>query len=88
MTARFAPFFYHRHPLPIRRVSPNGRIDGPSVGGHLSMDDGHVLPLNGMFGQLLGQVHMGRIMLGHHQQTGGIFVDPVHDAGAQDAVNA
>ena len=48
--------------------------------GH-AIDQRQIAAVNGMTLELVGQPMVGRVMLGHHQQPGGVLVDPVDDPG-------
>ncbi len=43
--------------------------------------EGHVTPRDRMLEELTGQAGVGPLVLGHHQQTGGVLVDAVHQTG-------
>ena len=46
-----------------------------------AVTEGHVKPPDPVVRKLLGQAVVGRIRLGHNQQTGRILVDPMDDSG-------
>ena len=80
-------FLRHAHFLPIRCASADGsihrarRLPEPSAG------NGFIFPGKAVAFDLLRQMLMGKIRFRHHQQTAGVFVDPVHDTGTDHPVD-
>ena len=59
-------------------IPADGPLDGAFVLGQVAPDHGRVDAVYGMDEELVGQVQLGRGILGHHQKPGGVFVNAVH----------
>jgi uncharacterized protein DUF6476 len=79
----------HRHLLPVCRSSADRRIDKSAAPRRLSPDDRLVKPfepaVTAMSGKQLGQALMGVVRLGDDEQSRGVLVEPMDDAGATNA---
>ena len=82
----------HRHPLSLRRVAADGRIDRPALAIRGAPDKRAVFPEErqgaAMVGEKRGKAAMRPIGLGDDQQAGRVLVEPVDDAGPPDAADA
>ena len=76
------------HLFPVRGVPPDGRVHGARVLPEGAHHNGLIGPGHGMVLELACQPHMGPVILRHRQQSGGILVDAVDDAGPQLPVDA
>ena len=79
---------HHRHLLPVGRAAADGGVHGPRV---LPEIPGHDAPVDageGVVLELGGELLMGEVVLGRDDETGGVPVDPVDDAGAQGPADA
>lgn len=75
-----APSRNHGHPGALQRMAPNGGIDC-STRNQYTLDQGLVLPVDAAPLELIHKRLVGRQRLGHHQESAGILVEPVHDSG-------
>ena len=78
----------HRHAFPVARVAPDRRIDPPDGGRRQTLHQRPIPAVNVMRLEQRPQAGMGRFRLRRHQQSGGVLVEAVHDAGPRDAANA
>ena len=78
----------HRHPLAIGRMAPDGALDVPRVVARHAPNQRVVDALDAVVLELRRERHVGRVVLGGHQHTGGSAIEPVHDAGTQHAADA
>ena len=76
------------HLLPVGGVPADGGVDGAGVLPEGAADDGFVGPRHGVVLELGGQHGVGQIVFGDSQQSAGVLVDAVDDAGPQLAVDA
>ena len=79
------PPAYRRHLLAIRRMPPHGRLDPPSVGPRIPVNEGQVNLFHLVTFELFRQPPMGRIGFGRHEKARGPFVQAVDNPGAKDA---
>ena len=68
------------HPVtePVVGVAADVPVNGSLVLADVPPHNGGVFPFDGMVEKLLGQMHLRLVVLRHHQQAGGIFVDPMY----------
>ncbi len=71
------------HPRAADRIAGDGGIYGSAFGGNCAVDQSDVGLLHLATGEHIGQLGMGLVMLGHQQQTAGLLVEPMHDAGTE-----
>src|SRR5690554_4245289 len=71
---------HHSHAFAILRVPANGRIHRSATGKRTHYH-GLVFPAHGAFLQLVNQRGVGNQAAGHHHNAGGVFIQPVHNAG-------
>ena len=80
------------HFLPCMGVTVDRRIDRAALPVRYPPDKGKIAaphwPRAAVIGELRRERLMGEVVLGDDHQSGGIFVQPVHDAGAPDAADA
>ena len=79
MRDRLAAGVAYRHALAIHRMAVDRRIDMPACGHHAH---GHrlVFALDRALGQIRDQFRVRGKGLGHHENAGGVLVEPMHDA--------
>ena len=70
------------HLLPVTGVPSDGGIHSAAVLPEGAADDGFICSGHGVVLQLACQEGMGIVVLCHRQQTGGVLVNAVDDAGA------
>jgi hypothetical protein len=72
----------HGHFLPLLGMAPNGRIDSALQRWQAPTHERRITPpqLAGL--ELRGEMAMTAVVLGDQQETGGVFVEPVHDTWA------
>ena len=89
MAARFPAAACHNgHFLALGGVSANRRVDCSLLRRHRTMHQRLVAPLQLSRLELRRQMAMAAVVLGHHQQPGGVLVQPVDDARALLAADA
>ena len=62
-------------------VAADGGVDLPRFFWDDPLGQGLIFPVHRMILELGLQPQEGFLGFGDHEQTGGVFVDPVHDAG-------
>ncbi len=82
--SRWTAVIDHRHLLPVAWVAVDGRVHHAFVLGELAETDREI----GLFDLAPTKVEaerlVGSIILRHHHETGGVFVEPVDDPGSGD----
>ena len=76
------------HPLPVHGVAADRGVDLAGGAGGRPEDEGEVLLLDRAPGELPDEGAVGLVVLGDDEQAGGAPVEPVDDAGAEDAAHA
>ncbi len=74
--------------LAVLRRARKGRIDTAAGWIRESVRYGKILAINAVGGELFCEAFVRPVSLGNYQESGGVLVDPVHDAGASNATNA
>ena len=80
---RPAPPLHHRHALPGSGMAADGGVHGHGGVAQVPPGGRDVSAAYLARGKLGGKRLVGRVVLGHHQQPGGVAVEPVHDPRAQ-----
>jgi hypothetical protein len=57
------------------------------LGGKATLHQGEIVPSEGAVAQLVGEMAMTAVVLGDEQETRGVFVQPVNNAGARFAAH-
>ena len=76
------------HLFPVHRVAAYLRLDPSLVGLGRAVHQGNIDPLDAVFLELPGQFDMGTVVLCHHDDTGGVLVNTMHDTRPNLAANA
>jgi hypothetical protein len=69
----------HGHFLPLLGMAPKGRSDAALQRWQAPTHERHITPLQLAGLELRGEMAMTAVVLGDQQETGGVFVEPVHD---------
>ena len=77
-----------RHLLAVGLAAAQVALHKALILGKAAIDDGIVGPLHAVHCHLLGKANMRCIVFCHHQQTAGVLIDAVDDAGPDLAANA
>lgn len=78
---------HHSHFLPIRRAAADGSVHRPGILPKIAGDDAAVGPGQRVILKLLRQFHMGEVVFCGDDETGGVPVNAVDDAGPQFSVD-
>jgi hypothetical protein len=66
----------------------NGKVDSPTFMGNYAMNQGNIFLFDGSIFELLRKRLMGHIVFGNNHEPGGVFIEPVNDAGPECSPNA
>lgn len=78
---------HHSHFLPVRRTAADGSVHRPVILPEIAGDDAAVGPGQRVILKLLRQLHMGGIVFRGNDETGGVSVNAVDNAGPQFSVD-
>ena len=76
---RLAVLLGHRHFFAILGTATDGLAHRSAVCGHVAVHHRLVRPVKTVFLNLACQIHMGKVVLGYHEQAAGILVNPMND---------
>ena len=72
-----------RHLFSADGMAGDGKVDAAAFHGRNAVNQGRIFFSDGAVLKLLRQCLMGHIMLGNEHESGGIFIEPVNDAGSE-----